>query len=452
MVSFSSKKMRKIISEPSLAAYATRKHSPSLSRRWKNSFSVSVKGPRRGYPPEAPISDFAEDAEAAEHRKEKDCSFLQEPVHAEPLRCSSSHEGRQFINIVLPVSVDTVFQFLFTASKFQMDFIALRESFDVNLGEWTEDENTSEKTRSLSCQVQLNNPLGPKTALSKQNQVLDKASRPGYLYAVDCEVNTHGIPYGDSFFVHLHFCITRISASQSSLLLFGQVKYRKSIWGLIKNFIEKNTYAGMEEHYAQLASELLRATGADMDGMTQVRGRRTSEHEHEHDLNTNETRDAQSPESPLARMPSYRRLSHRMISRKERSTYLSSPGLLKMIAILLTGILISNVCLFYQLRIVEDQAKLSSRPIVAFQDELVSGEKMSSDAVLAEVLKYKETLHRQEISQWKDIIAMATAILKKVFLFHDDQPLSGGKSDTSFILSFVTSLHLMIPMFSGGMG
>ena len=50
-------------------------------------------------------------------------------ISAEPLRCSSRHGGRQLIDIVLPVSVDEVFQLLFTASIFQRNFLAIRKTF-----------------------------------------------------------------------------------------------------------------------------------------------------------------------------------------------------------------------------------------------------------------------------------------------------------------------------------
>ena len=67
-------KMRKIISEPSLAAYLIRKQSPSLSRLRKNSSSLSVKGSRRGSRSRGsgsrtPISDFAGNTEITESRK-----------------------------------------------------------------------------------------------------------------------------------------------------------------------------------------------------------------------------------------------------------------------------------------------------------------------------------------------------------------------------------------------
>ncbi|CAG0890850.1 unnamed protein product [Darwinula stevensoni] len=149
VVSFSTKTMRKIISEPSLTVFATRKHSPSLSCHRKNSSSVSVTDARRGYSTELSESNFAGNAEIPEN-----------PLHAEPLRCSSSHEGRELINIILPVSVDAVFQLLFTASKFQRDFFLIRKTFDIEYGQWKEGENEGEKIRKLSYHVQLNNPLG----------------------------------------------------------------------------------------------------------------------------------------------------------------------------------------------------------------------------------------------------------------------------------------------------
>ncbi|CAG0900507.1 unnamed protein product [Darwinula stevensoni] len=241
-------------------------------------------------------------------------------------------------------------------------------------------------------------------------EVMDKATRPGYIYAVDCDVVNHGIPYGDNFYVFVHFCMTRVSASECRIILYGQVKYRKSTWGLIKNFIEKNTYSGMEEYYGKLASELLRVTGEQIGGNKRVRGRRTSMRK------TYESGVIESSDSPLTQVPPHPRLSLGkivpMIPQSQEGllsglSILSSSGLLKLIAILLIGLLISNVYLFYQLRSLEDQASLFQRPVITFQ------RMPASDAEWVEALKQQEKLHQAEVSQWKDIISMATALLKK---------------------------------------
>lgn len=36
----------------------------------------------------------------------------------------------------------------------------------------------------------------------------------------------------------------------------AQVKYKKSVWGVVKGFIEKNTWAGLEDFYTALLRAL----------------------------------------------------------------------------------------------------------------------------------------------------------------------------------------------------
>ncbi|CAG0897316.1 unnamed protein product, partial [Darwinula stevensoni] len=169
-VSISGTKMRKIISEPSLAAFAVRKFSPSFSSRRKNKSSTSIRTAGLAQPPYPPVSKCPSEASINEHHEELNCSLSLEAVSAEPLRCSSNHEGKELMNIVLPVSVDTAFNLLFTASKFNLDFLALQKTYDINLGQWKEGKNKGEKTRKCSFTITLNNPLGPKTALCTQEQ------------------------------------------------------------------------------------------------------------------------------------------------------------------------------------------------------------------------------------------------------------------------------------------
>lgn len=43
-------------------------------------------------------------------------------------QCTSQHEGRQMLRVILPVSVDQLFTLLFTNSKFFVDFHVSRNS------------------------------------------------------------------------------------------------------------------------------------------------------------------------------------------------------------------------------------------------------------------------------------------------------------------------------------
>lgn len=81
-------------------------------------------------------------------------------------------------------------------------------------------------------------------------------SKAGHLYSVNIETVNAGIPYADSFSIFLHYCIHRVSENQSSLAVYAQIKYKKTVWGLIKGMIEKNCWQGLEDFYASLGKAL----------------------------------------------------------------------------------------------------------------------------------------------------------------------------------------------------
>ncbi|KAK8764170.1 hypothetical protein V5799_033219, partial [Amblyomma americanum] len=90
------------------------------------------------------------------------------------------------------------------------------------------------------------------------HQILHKASQPGQVYAIDCDVQSTGVPYSDAFCVKSHYCLARLSDSRCRLRIYGCVRYKKSVWGLVKAVIEKNTLQGLEGFCNDLESALLR--------------------------------------------------------------------------------------------------------------------------------------------------------------------------------------------------
>ena len=114
------------------------------------------------------------------------------------------------------------------------------------------------------------------------------ASKPGQIYFIDVDTVNAGIPYADSFYVTIHFCLTSVSKTAdpdylagakdcSRLTLIAAIKYKKTVWGLVKSkpfsskpfflffkkmrgfaaFIEKNTWTGLEDFYANLMRALM---------------------------------------------------------------------------------------------------------------------------------------------------------------------------------------------------
>merc|ERR1712173_342236 len=95
--------------------------------------------------------------------------------------------------------------------------------------------------------------------MGRQNSV------PGHIYNVDVETTNADIPYAETFNVLTHYCIVKVSETESFLTVLCDIKYKKSPWGLVKSFIEKNCWAGIEEHYVALAGSLDREVEARIE-------------------------------------------------------------------------------------------------------------------------------------------------------------------------------------------
>ncbi|CAI9621591.1 unnamed protein product, partial [Staurois parvus] len=150
-----------------------------------------------------------------------------------------------------------MFALLFTASRFMQKFYASRKVFDLESSSWQPDGN-SNQTRTLTYTITINNPLVGKFTSATDKQILYKESQEGQLYNVDTEVITHDVPYHDYFYTVNKYCISRTSKHKCRRLrVITDVKYRKQPWGLVKTFIERNSWSGLEDYFKQLELDLL---------------------------------------------------------------------------------------------------------------------------------------------------------------------------------------------------
>lgn len=190
--------------------------------------------------------------------------------------CNSMHEGRQLVHTILPINIETVFGLLFHKSKFFTDFHKNRKTTDLEQGEW-QDMPDDTKQRVISLTVAITQVVGPKSSHVTETQVMRSCSKPGKLYSIDAtSVNTGklinmksldnyfksfstflGIPYADSFYVFCHYCMKSTVDDSTVMSVHAQIKYKKSVWGVIKGFIEKNTWYGLEDFYEALSKALM---------------------------------------------------------------------------------------------------------------------------------------------------------------------------------------------------
>ncbi|XP_074839660.1 protein Aster-C [Carettochelys insculpta] len=168
----------------------------------------------------------------------------------------SDLHGRLLINRVFHISVDKMFEILFTNSHFMQRFLNTRNIVDAVSTPWNMD-GSGNQLRTLTYTIMINNPLIGKYTTATEKQTLNKQSEKGQSYHVDAEVLTHDVPYHDYFYTVNRYSITHTDNQKCRLRVSTDVKYKKQPWGLIKSLIEKNTWGGIEENFKQLESDLI---------------------------------------------------------------------------------------------------------------------------------------------------------------------------------------------------
>ena len=62
------------------------------------------------------------------------------------------------------------------------------------------------------------------------DQVCYKDSKAGRAYLIDCQTRNGGIPYADSFYVVLRYCLTRVSPSKCRVQVSSELKFCESVF------------------------------------------------------------------------------------------------------------------------------------------------------------------------------------------------------------------------------
>ncbi|XP_041669984.1 protein Aster-C isoform X2 [Cheilinus undulatus] len=188
-------------------------------------------------------------------------------------------QGRLYLNKVFHISATKMFELLFTDSSFMRRFMNIRKITNTTFTAWQKDPSGNMK-RNLNYTITISNPLIGKFSTATENQTLYKESRDGHYYLVDSEVYTHDVPYHDYFYTQNRYYIIRTSKRKCRLRVYTDVKYKKQPWGLVKSFITKNSWSGIEDNFRQLEAELMEEEaemnqgGGDSGKMSGLRRRR----------------------------------------------------------------------------------------------------------------------------------------------------------------------------------
>lgn len=79
-------------------------------------------------------------------------------------QCQSLHDGRNLLNVVLPMNVDKLMELLYKRNDFIREFHEFRKNTNLKHGEWSVNED-GHNVRIVTLSVALNQPVGPKYSM-----------------------------------------------------------------------------------------------------------------------------------------------------------------------------------------------------------------------------------------------------------------------------------------------
>lgn len=334
--------------------------------------------------------------------------------------------GRQYVNEIFNFSVDKLYDLLFTDSPFQRDFMEQRRFSDIVFHPWKKEENGNQ-SRLILYTINLTNPLAPKTATVRETQTMYQASQESECYVVDAEVLTHDVPYHDYFYTVNRYTLTRVARNKSRLRVSTELRYRKQPWGLVKTFIEKNFWSGLEDYFRHLESELTKMESAspaerhrqspgEKAGKAPAVRRRKRPHAH---LRGPHLEEVLSPVTTPTDEDGGRRAKHVAGSTQTRHIPEDTPNgfhlqsvskLLLVISCVLVLLVLLNVMLFYKLWTLE----YTTQTLTAWQGLRLQERLPQSQTEWAQLLESQQKYHDTELQKWREIIKSSVMLLDQM--------------------------------------
>ncbi|BFZ13804.1 hypothetical protein BsWGS_16843 [Bradybaena similaris] len=329
---------------------------------------------------------------------------------------SQDHLEKLYLDEVFNINIDHVFEYLFTDSQFFRNFVGSRKTFDLNLPNWEEtpDEN-GHKVRNISYTLTLNNSIGPKTSPSTEKQICYKMCRPGRIYHVDCECCNGGIPYSDSFYMLLRYCLTRVSPSKCRVVVTGELKYKKHIMMVFKSMIEKSAVNGLTDYFRQLSvhlrheSQLKEALVCHQISVPKKKVRRKRVRTHANAAESG----AASRQSYTERQVSTPPSPSKALYREDKLLELNAHTLVRIILVVLVLLLLFNAVLFYKLWSLESYtSSLFGTPSQDSLDNLAKYPRTQEE--WSQLLQQQKSLYENEISRWEDVLSTSIDIVEQM--------------------------------------
>uniref|UniRef100_A0A8C6NL14 GRAM domain containing 1B n=1 Tax=Nothobranchius furzeri TaxID=105023 RepID=A0A8C6NL14_NOTFU len=411
-------------------------HDTTITVTYKHKYTLQVllnESSRPGGPVPSPSLDFNDNEDIPTELSDSSETHDEGTYPSEVQAFHEDLNGRQHINEVYKFSVDKLYDILFTESQFMSEFMEQRRFSDVVYHPWKKEE-AGNQTRVILYTISLSNPLAPKTATVTETQTLYKASQESECYIIDAEVITHDVPYHDYFYTLNRYMLTRVAKNKCRLRISTELRYRKQPWGLVKGFIEKNFWSGLEENFRHLGVELSKMEEIMMEAhqlspkakgvknSTVRRKKRPLPHMRSQHLD-----EALSPVTTPTDEDVIQRIKQVVGStqtRHQSPEHHHLPGglalysvskLLLIISFVLVLLVFLNMMLFYKLWMLE----YSAQSLTTWQSLRLQESKLPQTQMeWAQLLEAQQRYHDAELQKWREIIKSSVVLLDQVLRHH----------------------------------
>lgn len=328
-------------------------------------------------------------------------------------------------NEVYQLPLEKLFELMFTDCEFFRNFVEkARKYSDVTVTPWTDDpdENIG-RVREVRYTIPLNAPFGPKTSNTIEKHMCYKQSQTGIMYLIDAECTPLGIPYADAFYVMNRYCLTRVSKESCRLRVTSEVKYRKSVWGVVKSMIERNSMQGVMDYFQCLGIHLRRESekyqtlhGMPTTSKKKLRKRRSIGVRGVGSIvEPSVVRQlSRSQKSEKLKTPQGPPKGGLLPQTEEGLLQLNADTLVRIICFILILLVMFNALLFYKLWSLEATANVLFLPNSKAALQSLRNNPPKSAEEWIRLLSQQQQLHDAEMSKWQDLLSASITMVDQV--------------------------------------
>ncbi|OCF71452.1 hypothetical protein I204_07510 [Kwoniella mangroviensis CBS 8886] len=197
------------------------------------------------------------------------------------------------LNVKIPLELEQTYNLLYHNDPFTTDFYVNEKKLtDLKISDWVEDEETGERSRTLTYVMHMNNTLGPKSSNCNGSETIVIAD-PETSYEIVSETQTPDIPSGKCFIIRTRTCLTHdILHHKQATRIHCTTQVDWSSSSILKGTITPAVIKGQKEHHQQLIRAITEWVKARPDEFTGVEAEHVEvKHEAEIEQSTEEVKE-----------------------------------------------------------------------------------------------------------------------------------------------------------------